>query len=371
MPGMCMSRIASANGRPACASRCISASACGPPSTQRTAMRQPCSCCCRMSRLVWLSSTTSTRTDASAPMSAGMPAGAWATGRRSPTRNCDPWPRVLCTPMLPPIMPSRRRQIASPSPVPPNSRVVEPSAWEKCSKILAWAAGARPMPVSSTAIHTMASPLARSCNVTRTTTSPSCVNLTALPTRLAITWRSRNGSPCSASAASGGTNCAASSSPLACAGCANIASTSSTTSTRLKSTASSCRWPDSILEKSRMSLMTPSRCCPDDCTASAHSRCCGCSGLSISNSFMPSTPFIGVRISWLMVARNSLLAALAASANSLACSNSTVRSATCCSSSSRWAARLASRSSICPSIALKPRASASISAMSHGAARKP
>ncbi len=33
---------------------------------------------------------------------------------------------------------------------------------------------------------------------------------------------------------------------------------------------------------------------------------------------MPSTPFIGVRISWLMVARNSLFAWLAASAASLA-----------------------------------------------------
>lgn len=33
---------------------------------------------------------------------------------------------------------------------------------------------------------------------------------------------------------------------------------------------------------------------------------------------MPRTPFIGVRISWLMFARNSLLATLAASAASLA-----------------------------------------------------
>ena len=33
---------------------------------------------------------------------------------------------------------------------------------------------------------------------------------------------------------------------------------------------------------------------------------------------MPSTPFMGVRISWLMLARNSLLARLAASADSLA-----------------------------------------------------
>ena len=34
---------------------------------------------------------------------------------------------------------------------------------------------------------------------------------------------------------------------------------------------------------------------------------------------MPMMPFIGVRISWLMLARNSLLARLAASAASWAC----------------------------------------------------
>ena len=37
---------------------------------------------------------------------------------------------------------------------------------------------------------------------------------------------------------------------------------------------------------------------------------------------MPMTPFMGVRISWLMLARNSLLARLAASAASLAWCNS-------------------------------------------------
>ena len=56
---------------------------------------------------------------------------------------------------------------------------------------------------------------------------------------------------------------------------------------------------------------------------------------------MPMTPFIGVRISWLMVDRNSLLACVAASAWSRArasCSvwprSAAVRSATV---SSRWA----------------------------------
>ena len=47
---------------------------------------------------------------------------------------------------------------------------------------------------------------------------------------------------------------------------------------------------------------------------------------------MPITPFIGVRISWLMLARNVLLACAAASAASFA------------AASSRLAARMSSRS---------------------------
>ena len=39
-------------------------------------------------------------------------------------------------------------------------------------------------------------------------------------------------------------------------------------------------------------------------------------------SVKPITPFIGVRISWLIVARNSLFARLAACAASLACTSS-------------------------------------------------
>ena len=66
-------------------------------------------------------------------------------------------------------------------------------------------------------------------------------------------------------------------------------------------------------------------------TVVRYSRCSGVSSVSSSSSVMPMTPFIGVRISWLMLARNSLLARLADSAASLAfCSSTSVclRSAT-------------------------------------------
>ena len=55
----------------------------------------------------------------------------------------------------------------------------------------------------------------------------------------------------------------------------------------------------------------------------ANSVCSASSRVSISRLLKPMTPFIGVRISWLIAARNSLFARLAASASSRA-------SAICC-----------------------------------------
>ena len=72
----------------------------------------------------------------------------------------------------------------------------------------------------------------------------------------------------------------------------------------------------SILEKSRMSSMTCSSERADTCASSRYSRCSSSSRVCSTRSVMPSTPFIGVRISWLMLATNSVLARLAASAAS-------------------------------------------------------
>ena len=68
--------------------------------------------------------------------------------------------------------------------------------------------------------------------------------------------------------------------------------------------------------------MIISRALPQLRTILAYSRCSGVSCVSSSNPVMPMTPFIGVRISWLMLARKSLLAFVAASAASFACNNS-------------------------------------------------
>ena len=51
-------------------------------------------------------------------------------------------------------------------------------------------------------------------------------------------------------------------------------------------------------------------------TISRYSRCSESACVSRASSVMPMMPFMGVRISWLMLARNSLLARLAASAAS-------------------------------------------------------
>ena len=67
-----------------------------------------------------------------------------------------------------------------------------------------------------------------------------------------------------------------------------------------------------------MSLMIASSASPERRTASAYSNWRGVSSVSISRPLMPMTPFIGVRISWLMVARNALLARDASRASSRA-----------------------------------------------------
>ncbi len=75
-----------------------------------------------------------------------------------------------------------------------------------------------------------------------------------------------------------------------------------------KSIASNSTRPASILEKSRMSLITVMRESADSLTVSMHSRCSGVRSVWSARSVIPMMPFMGVRISWLMLARNSLFA---------------------------------------------------------------
>ena len=60
----------------------------------------------------------------------------------------------------------------------------------------------------------------------------------------------------------------------------------------------------------------------EDFTVSRNSRCSSLKVVLRASSVMPRMPFIGVRISWLMLARNWLLARLACSAAIIALVNS-------------------------------------------------
>ncbi len=103
-----------------------------------------------------------------------------------PTSGVD-WAR-----MVPPISSVKDFVIASPSPVPPNRRVVELSACEKRSNNFWLCVSSKPMPVSSTSI-TKPGPIERADAVTLT--RPTDVNFTAFDIRLVMTWRRRTGSP--------------------------------------------------------------------------------------------------------------------------------------------------------------------------------
>ncbi len=76
--------------------------------------------------------------------------------------------------------------------------------------------------------------------------------------------------------------------------------------------------PASTLARSIRSESSPFSRPPDCWMTATSSRCSALNSVRSRTSAIPSTPFSGVRISWLMLARNSLFARLAASAASRA-----------------------------------------------------
>ena len=113
------------------------------------------------------------------------------------------------------------------------------------------------LPVSLTETCTSTSSAPRSCAWARTTISPRSVNLMALPTRFTSTCFMRTGSPITRS----GTSCRTSqtsSSPFWCARSATVRSAESSSPRSSNPEESRSSRPASILEKSRMSLITES-----------------------------------------------------------------------------------------------------------------
>src|SRR5581483_5036841 len=114
-----------------------------------------------------------------------------------------PRPGALSSSSLPDINCTSLAEMERPSPVPPNSRVVEVSAWEKASKILRCFSGGMPMPVSETMKRIAIPPTSDGALSARMLISPSFVNLTAFPAKLIRICRNLVGSPLITSGISG------------------------------------------------------------------------------------------------------------------------------------------------------------------------
>ena len=181
-----------------------------------------------------------------------------------------------------------------------------------------------PMPVSDTSKRSTTPSSPASSRRTCSAMAPRRVNLTAFDRRLARTCRSSRPSPTSASGTSGSTRCDSLTS-LPCRRGANDFTRVSRRSRSRNAWGSTTSLPASIFEKSRMSLMMSSSASADSRRASRCSRCPAVRSVSPSSSVMPMTPFRGVRISWLTLARKMLLARLARSAASRASRSSAAR----------------------------------------------
>ena len=151
---------------------------------------------------------------------------------------------------------------------------------------------------------------------------PRAVNLSALPTRLIRTCCSRSQSAVTWSGTSGVTS-QRSVEPFFPARGRRASSCSGRAARAARRAGSRLMRPASIFETSRMSLMTRS----SDSADVAHERAATRAArrvrsVSSSSPVTPMMPFIGVRISWLMFARNSLLVRFDSSACCRASSSS-------------------------------------------------
>ncbi|MNF95151.1 hypothetical protein D3C84_778910 [compost metagenome] len=176
------------------------------------------------------------------------------------------------------------------------------------------------MPIPLSSMHTLTARCPDRAGSTRSVrlTSPSWVNLMALLNRLDSTCLKRVESINTSQSL-----CRSRSTRHArCFWRARPSKTRHTDSTsvrRLARSGVSDKCPDSMRAMSRMSPINASNCCPavDATSIAARSATPSCACFCASSS-IPIRAFIGVRISWLMVAKNVVLARLASSAASLA-----------------------------------------------------
>jgi len=311
-------------GLPAsCASRSAVRPA-GPLFAEETTISHCVSISRRIRRLLALSSITRARRPVKSTGAQASSAGVISVciAKGAVKEKMLPLPSLLSTEIVPPIRSTMDLEMVRPSPVPPYLRVVEESACVNRSKMLWILSAGIPMPVSFTenvrstvfcSVWTADGPV----NFTSSMTSPDSVNLTALPMKLMSTWRRRVGSPISLVGTPGATRQASSNSFL----WARTDIMSPVCSTSFPRSNGMCsRWicPASTLEISRMSLIMFRRFSPASRKICTNFCCSLFRGVSVRRSAIPRMAFKGVRISWLMLARNSDFALLATSASSLA-----------------------------------------------------
>ena len=188
-----------------------------------------------------------------------------ASSSRASNQKRLPCPGSLATPTSPPISCARWRVIARPRPVPPKRRVVELSACVKAANSWPSCSGAMPMPVSRTLeAHAHAS-RSRSPAASHAQRDPPVLGELH---RVAQQVEQRLRQPRRVAAQASGT-CRLSSASVQALGarafghqraaCATAARRSE------KSMCSSSSLPASIFDRSRMSLITCSRCCAASC----------------------------------------------------------------------------------------------------------
>ena len=319
---------------PACACRGSRASNGSPAPSQRSASRRRCrwrATACptwppagrATRRLVALSSTTSTRLPCSAgcaPTKSRWRAGGSSAhaGASMVNWNVEPVPgRRSRAHMRPPISSARRLLIARPRPVPPYLRVVEESA---C--VNDW--NSRPMRLRRDADAGVAHRERRAATAVGRAAALAVTvqhDLALLGELHRVGEQVEQHLAQARDVAADGRRHVAVEHVRRCRGSSRgrarstRSSADSTQSRRSKGCDSMSSRPASIFEKSRMSLMMREQRVAGVADGARDSRAARRrASVSSSRPLMPITPFIGVRISWLIVARNELLAALAASA---------------------------------------------------------
>ncbi len=148
-------------------------------------------------------------------------------------------------------------------------------------------------------------------------TPPCFVNLIAFPTRLNRICRNLIGSPLNST----GTSASMFTETVRPFEEANPSANvvmSQINARRLTSATSRVILPASIFEKSRMSFTSVNNASAERCMVSISCRCWSVSDVSLRSCVHPSTPFIGVRSSWLIVARKIPFARADSSAASFA-----------------------------------------------------